>query len=181
MTHKPETRTTWNSPTPAGIALIIFVALAMLRIFVFRPEMTAGSQAMEVATVRYVIDGDTVDLTDGRRVRLQGIDAPEMGFDGSDPEPYAQESTTWLRDRIEGKRVQLRIDSPKPDRYKRTLAWIFDDKGQHINLEMLREGQAKLLDDFGLPQDLESSLRDAYAEARELKRGMWETKSRKKP
>jgi micrococcal nuclease len=153
---------------------MIFVVLAMLRILVFRPELPTAQQAIrERVTVRYVIDGDTFELTDGTRVRLLGIDAPEAGFGGSTPEFYSEQSTTWLRQRLEGTRVLLRTDTRERDRYNRMLAWVFDESGDLINVEMLREGQAKLLDDYGLPLDLEESLRTAESEARLLKRGLW--------
>lgn len=152
---------------------MIFVLLAMLRMLVFRPESLVAPAARPVVTVRYVIDGDTVDLADGRRIRLLGIDAPEAGFQNKTAEPWSEESTSWLRDRIEGRDVQLRIDSEEKDRYGRTLAWIFHSDGTLINQESLREGHAKLLADFGLPADLEPALREAESEARVQKRGLW--------
>jgi micrococcal nuclease len=160
--------------------MLIFIVLALLRILVFRPELDRAVESLEPASVRYVIDGDTVDLSDGRRVRLLGIDAPEMGFDGSTKETGAQEATDWLRDRIEGRAVQLRIDSPKLDRYQRTLAWIFDDQGRLVNRDMLLAGHAKLLDTFGLPADLEPSLREAASEAQIRQVGLWQPKSKKR-
>jgi micrococcal nuclease len=180
MDRKPTSRSSWQSPTPAGIAIIIFIVLALLRILVFRPELDRASATLESATVRYVIDGDTLDLSDGRRVRLLGIDAPEMGFDGKTAEPFSQEATDWLRERVEGRLVQLRVDSPKLDRYQRTLAWIFDDQGRLVNRDMLLDGRARLLDSFGLPQDLEPSLREAEAEARVRQIGLWQPKSKKR-
>ena len=155
------------------MAVLIFVLLAMLRLLVFRPESLITPAARPVVTVRYVIDGDTVDLDDGRRVRLLGIDAPEAGFQNKTAEPWSEESTAWLRDRVEGRNVQLRIDSGEKDRYGRTLAWIFDADGTLINQESLLQGHAKLLPDFGLPADLEPALREAESEARLQKRGLW--------
>lgn len=160
--------------------MIVFVVLAMLRMMVFRPESPSSPAARKTVTVRYVIDGDTFDLTDGRRVRMLGIDAPESGFHGKPTEPYSAESTAWLRDRIEGRQVQLRIDGNQKDRYDRLLAWVFDDKQILINQQMLAEGQAKLLADFGLPLDLEPALRTAESEARIQKLGLWGT-SRRSP
>jgi endonuclease YncB( thermonuclease family) len=151
----------------------VFIGLAMLRVLVFRPESFSSPSVHESVTVSYVIDGDTLDLTDGRRVRLLGIDAPEAGFDGEEPEPWAAESTQWLRDRVEGRPVRLRIDEVEKDRYGRTLAWIFDEQATLINRQMLAEGQARLLADFGLPIDLEPSLRAAESEARLAKLGLW--------
>jgi micrococcal nuclease len=163
-----------RSASPATIAIIIFAVLAMLRILVFRPELpTAQETSRERVWVEYVIDGDTIVLTGGTKVRLLGIDAPEAGFGGSTPEFYSEQSTTWLRKRIEETHVSLRADSRKRDRYDRVLAWVYDESGELINAEMLREGQAKLMDEFGLPLDLEELLRTAESEARLLKRGLW--------
>ena len=123
--------------------------------------------------MRYVIDGDTFDLTDDRRVRMLGIDAPEAGYEDKIAEPYSDESTAWLRNRIEGHEVRLRIDAREKDRYGRLLAWVYDPDGTLINQQMLLDGKAKLLPDFGLPLDLEPSLRAAESEARLEKRGLW--------
>ena len=159
--------------TPATVAILIFVVLAILRIAVFRPELASDGKPRSKAFVKYVIDGDTFDLDDGRRVRMLGIDAPEAGFGGKSPEPFSVEATGWLRDRIEGREVSLRIDYPKTDRYGRTLAWIFESDGTLVNQQMLLAGRVKLLADFGLPTDLESTLRQAESEARIRRIGLW--------
>jgi len=169
-----------RSASPATIAVIIFVVLAMLRLLVFRPESLVLPFVKSTATVSYVIDGDTVDLADGRRIRLLGIDAPEAGFQGKVAERWSQEATEWLRTRVEGYEVVLRIDEREKDRYGRTLAWIFDTDGILINQQMLAEGHARLLPDFGLPGDLEPALREAESTARLQKLGLWDTSRRKK-
>jgi micrococcal nuclease len=149
--------------------------MAMLRMLVFRPESGVLQPSLQSATVRYVIDGDTVDLEDGRRVRLLGIDAPEVGYNDKPAETWAEEATLWLRDRLEGRNVQLRVDEKMKDRYGRTLAWIFDEQNVLINRELLAEGHAKLLPDYGLPADLELTLREAESEARVQRLGVWAT------
>ena len=163
-----------RSPTPATIAVIVFLVLALLRILIFQPESSGSRISGEFVTVRRVIDGDTFELTDNQRVRMLGIDAPEAGFDGTTAEPYSGESSQWLRNRIEGRSIQLRIESRRKDRYGRLLAWVFEQDGTLVNQRMLTEGQARLLPDFGLPPDLEPTLRAAESEARVAKRGLWE-------
>ena len=159
--------------TPATVAVLIFVVLAVLRVLVFRPELSSDGKPREKAVVKYVIDGDTFDLQDGRRIRMLGIDAPEAGFGGKEPEPFSTEATAWLRDRIEGREVLLRIDHPRIDRYGRTLAWVFEPDGILVNQQMLLTGHVRLLADFGLPADLEPALRQAESEARIRKLGLW--------
>ena len=160
------------------LVVTLLLGLAILRLSIFQPEDATGLSIRQTVTVRQVIDGDTFDLTDGRRIRMLGIDAPEAGYYGKPAERYSSESTAWLRDRIEGGRLQLRIGDPDKDRYDRTLAWIYDSQGILINQEILAEGQARLLPDFGLPLDLEPSLRAAESEARLLKRGIWKATRR---
>lgn len=172
--HKP-TRSR-RPMTPASIALMIFIVLAVLRLAVFRPELASDGKPRTTVFVQHVIDGDTFDLADGTRVRMLGIDAPEAGFGDTRPQPFSVEATDWLRNRIEGHEVALRIDYPKIDRYGRTLAWVYEADGLLVNEEMLREGRVKLLADFGLPADLEPNLRKAEAEARLRKIGIWAKK-----
>ena len=171
--QKPRTR---RPLTPATTALLIFVVLAVVRTTVFRPELASDGKPRSKAVVRHVIDGDTFALEDGRRVRMLGINAPEAGFGDKSPEPFSAEATDWLRNRIEGREVALRIDYPKIDRYGRTLAWVFEPDGTLVNQQMLSAGRVKLLADFGLPADLEPTLRQAESEARIRKIGLWAPK-----
>lgn len=160
--------------------MIVFVVFAFLRMAVFRPETPGPQGHRETVTVKRVLDGDTFDLTDGRRIRMLGIDAPEVAHEDQPAQPYSKEATDWLRSRIEGARVSLRIDSAKKDRYGRTLAWVYDEHGKMLNEELLAEGLVRLLPDFGLPADLEPQLRQAESEARILKKGLWSAKAGKK-
>ncbi len=168
--QKPRKR---RPPTPATIAMLIFVLLAVLRIAVFRPELASDGKPRSKAVVQHVIDGDTFVLDDGRHVRMLGIDAPEAGFGNKPREDFSAEATDWLRDRIEGREVALRIDYPKTDRYGRTLAWVFEADGTLVNQQMLSAGRVKLLAAFGLPVDLEPTLRQAESEARIRRIGLW--------
>ena len=123
--------------------------------------------------VIHVLDGDTIEVADGRRIRLLGIDAPEAGFDGSAPQFWSQQSTDWLTDQIAGDQVTLKIGRSEFDRYGRTLAWIYTSDGRLVNAESMRFGMSRLLPEFGLPASLEYTLRQAEAEARVLQRGVW--------
>ena len=71
-----------------------------------------------------VIDGDTIKVETGRgmeRVRLIGIDAPEVDHSGPDDECYGEEATEFLEERINEKLVWLTFDSECDDHYDRTL------------------------------------------------------------
>jgi len=160
-------------PAPLTIAVIVVVVVSVVRFRGFDFGQSESDRTEVTAVVARVIDGDTLDLTDGRRIRLLGIDAPERGYDGAASEPLAEESTDWLTRRLDGHTVRLQIGTTPTDRYGRTLAWIFDSNGSLVNRDSLEAGMSRLLDSFGLPADLEPQLRQAAATARIQKAGIW--------
>lgn len=83
-----------------------------------------GSTA-EPVKVAYVYDGDTVRLTDGRRIRLIGINAPEIQKDGRAGEVFAAESHTILRELLKRGDISLRLGREPQDRYKRWLGHLY--------------------------------------------------------
>ncbi|GAB4446391.1 MAG: hypothetical protein Kow0031_29040 [Anaerolineae bacterium] len=120
---------------------------------------------LESATVAQVIDGDTVELADGRRVRYIGINTPERG------QPYYNEATTTNRQLVTGQPIQLEFDVETFDQYGRTLAYIWAD-GVLVNREMIAQGFANA---FTVPPNVkyEAEFRAAEQAAREAGRGLW--------
>lgn len=120
---------------------------------------------LETATVAQVVDGDTIELTDGRRVRYIGLNTPERD------QPYYQEATEANRQLVEGKDIQLEFDVETFDQYGRTLAYVWVG-GEMVNLTMLKEGFANA---FTVPPNVkyEEQFRQAEREAREAERGLW--------
>ena len=90
----------------------------------------------EEAVVKYVIDGDTVVLSDGRHVRYLRIDTPERGEPGFDEARRANERL------VLGKEVTLSFHKERFDTYGRTLAEVFVD-GQSVTQLLLDEGHDK--------------------------------------
>ena len=144
-----------------------------------RPVAGARSLAIrsfDPARQRYrvvkVPDGDTVYLKNGDRVRLLGINAPEVAHRNKPGEPGGEEAGEALRERILGQRVRLERDVEQKDSYGRTLAHLYDDAGNNINLWLVEEGLAFV---FLHPPNLKHA--DAYlaaeAEARAARRGLW--------
>lgn len=89
----------------------------------------------EQALVTSVIDGDTVELADGRRVRYLGIDTPESG------EYYAEEATARNKELVEGKTVELQRGKRDQDEYGRLLRYVYID-GVFVNAELIVQGYA---------------------------------------
>lgn len=97
---------------------------------------------VEEGRVRRVVDGDTIVLLDGERVRYLGIDAPEI-FDGPVrrpvPEPDAHAAAEANRRWVEGRRVRLLGDRTERDRYGRLLRYVFC-AGIFVNAQLLLDG-----------------------------------------
>lgn len=96
-------------------------------------------------TVARVLDGDTVALVDGRKVRFVGVDAPEVGRRGQGGEPYAQEAQALLANWVARQPViGLSYDAQRRDHYGRTLAHGVVD-GVSIERTLLERGLARLM------------------------------------
>jgi len=95
----------------------------------------ADDSIYEQALVTSVIDGDTVELADGRRVRYLGIDTPESG------EYYAEEATARNKELVEGKTVELQRGKRDQDEYGRLLRYVYID-GVFVNAELIVQGYA---------------------------------------
>lgn len=163
---------------PYVYALLSCAVLIVLRVFGIFSNTPVGASAEErQVRVTYILDGDTVETAHGERIRLLGIDAPEVAHHDVKGDPYGKESAGWLSHRLLNKTVNLAFGPELTDRYGRTLAWIYEhsDGGVPvlINEAALRTGNAALLDRFGLPKELEPQLRAAEAEAKSNKLGIW--------
>jgi len=129
-----------------------------------KPESTS-------AVVARVGDGDTLDLRDGRRVRLVQIDASELG----EGECYARASLTELGQLApRGSRIELARDPrlDDVDRYGRLLRYATVN-GANVNVELVRRGAAAPYFFRGERGRLAGELLDAVADARAAGRGMW--------
>lgn len=95
-------------------------------------------------SVAKVIDGDTVHLKDGRKIRLIGIDTPEIGRRGEASQPYGLQAHDALAQLLKNnKKIGLSYDRDKRDRYKRTLAYISLNDGQSVEQILLSRGLAR--------------------------------------
>jgi endonuclease YncB( thermonuclease family) len=98
----------------------------------------------ESATVKYVHDGDTVKLVDGRKIRLIGINAPEVARDGHKTENYALAARDLLRKLLakHNNRIQLIHGKETKDHYQRLLSHLFLPDGTNLQAQLLSSGLA---------------------------------------
>lgn len=123
------------------------------------PVTTKGAQIV------CVIDGDTVRMADGSRIRLIGIDAPERGSYG-----FANASFL-LANLTNGTYIYLEKEKSETDRYGRLLRNIFANEF-FANQIIVEEGWATA---WAVPPDTQHAtvLRQAEEEAKAKKRGIW--------
>jgi endonuclease YncB( thermonuclease family) len=101
----------------------------------------------ERVTVVHVYDGDTVKLADGRRVRLIGINAPELRPEQPAGEPFANEARAILQSLIDrnNRTLLLQYGRENEDHYGRLLAHAFVDNGDNVAVHLLQSGLATTL------------------------------------
>jgi endonuclease YncB( thermonuclease family) len=148
--------------------LVVVVVLLVLALVAFA-WITRGN-SKENAVVAAVIDGDTIKLVSGQRVRLVQIDTPEKRV-----ECYGDEASALTRQLIPaGTHVRIEQD-PKldqVDRYNRKLAYVW--KGdEDVNVTLVRDGAAGVWFFGGRRGRYASEFLKAAEEARADHAGLW--------
>jgi endonuclease YncB( thermonuclease family) len=152
--------------------LIVLAAAAAAVLQTSTPTVSsARTVRSEPVMVRAVIDGDTIDVTTFGRVRLLGIDAPEIGRGFDTAAPFAREARDRLTQLILHRWVRLEQEGAPIDSYNRHLANVLSEDGLFVNAVLLREGLARI--SARLPLARLPELRRAESDAQAFRRGMW--------
>jgi endonuclease YncB( thermonuclease family) len=136
------------------------------------PQQVALTRQQPLYVVEKVIDGDTIVVQHSGKVRLLGINTPEIAHRSHAAEPLGNEAHQRLRQLLAGKRVYLEFDQQRRDKYQRLLAHLRLEGGTNINEILLREGLARAL----FLQPNMKYLERYYqieSEAQETNRGIW--------
>lgn len=125
----------------------------------------------EYEMVSRVVDGDTIELADGRIIRYIGIDTPETKHPKKAIMCFGKEASEKNRQLVEGRFVKLQTDVSDKDRYGRFLryVWIEDT---FVNDYLVSEGYAQTAT---FPPDVRYAdlFIKSQTKARELKKGLW--------
>ena len=119
------------------VGVILALALVVLTIRLVE-QIGPDKFGDERFVVVRVIDGDTIELTGGDKVRLLAIDAPEKG------EPLHDQATDELSRMTLGKSVRLEYSGRRRDRYGRLLGFVYADDTLLVNGELLKRGLASV-------------------------------------
>ncbi len=137
----------------------------------------SGLKERRAAVVRRVIDGDTLILRSGERVRLIGVDAPETARGDQAAEKFAVEATGFTRRQLEGQTVYLVFDENRAatrhrDRFGRLLAYLYRaSDGMDLNANLIEQGYARAFTRF--PFERLEEFRCLERRARRSHSGLW--------
>lgn len=121
--------------------------------------------------VQTVLDGDTIDVSTFGRVRLLGIDAPELGRVYDTSAPFAKEARDRLVALVLHRWIRLEQEGPAVDVYNRHLAYVVTEDGVCANVVLVHDGLARV--SARLPLTRLAELKRAEADAQAFRRGMW--------
>jgi micrococcal nuclease len=154
------------------VTAVFFVFVAIFYLIYEKASNSKQDTSESFVPVISVADGDTVTVmlsSKEEKVRLIGIDAPELG-----QIPWGAESKKYLNSLISssGSKVRLEYDVEKRDKYDRILAYLWTTDGTLVNMSMLKNGQAVL---YTFPPNVKyvNDLKAAQAEARNKRLGIW--------
>jgi len=124
-----------------------------------------------VYKVKSVIDGDTIELENGERVRYIGIDTPETKHPSKPVQYYGKEASEANRSLVEGKEVRLEFDVQQRDKYGRLLAYVYVGD-TFVNAWLVENGYAQILT---IPPNVkyQDKFLELQKKARQEGRGLW--------
>ncbi len=126
-----------------------------------------------------VMDGDTfeIDISDGRytrtRVRLWGVDTPEIPESGREPGHYGREASAFARNAFLSRRIRLELAPGRTrDKYGRVLAYVYlDESGKMFNATLIETGHGYADPRFEHPRM--TAFVELEKRARSARRGLW--------
>lgn len=122
--------------------------------------------------VSRVVDGDTIELSSGEKVRYIGVDTPETVHPRKEVQFMGAQASAFNRELVLGKRVYLDYDVVRKDRYGRILAYVYAGR-TFVNAELVRRGYAQVMT---VPPNVKNA--DLFLalerEARRANLGLWD-------
>jgi micrococcal nuclease len=143
------------------------------------PQSPAAPAPSPTATVLRTVDGDTIDVIDdnrGRlRVRVLGLDAPELHRPGWSVGCWSQQAADYADQMLTGQRVALVADPTQDsrDKYGRSLFYVEKADGWNYSVEAVRAGMARSYVFKNRPVSLYPDIVTAEDDAKAAQRGLW--------
>jgi micrococcal nuclease len=152
-----------------GLALLLGAGLG-LQLAVACDGAAGSACGPTEAVVARVVDGDTVELESGERVRYLLVDTPEIT--GGKNDCFGAEARDFNRELVEGKSITLSYDVECEDRYGRLLAYV-ELEGRDVNRLLVDRGYACVLHIPPNGEERSSEFQSAEAAAEAGQVGLW--------
>ena len=128
------------------LSLNSFICLTASTLPVWANTDCSSQRYDETTSIRYIHDGDTLHLKDGRKVRLVGINTPEVAHGDKTAEAFSKQAKDALKALFrDNKSISLVYGKEKQDRYERLLAHAFTHDGKNIQAVLLEQGFARTI------------------------------------
>ncbi|MCL5411551.1 MAG: thermonuclease family protein [Patescibacteria group bacterium] len=134
-------------------------------------SVTSSNLNKNLVRVSRVVDGDTVEIEGGQKVRYIGINTPETVDPRKPVECFGSKASLKNKELVEGKEVRLEKDVSETDQYGRFLRYVYVGN-VFVNDYLVRQGYAQI---STFPPDVkyQEQFKEAEKEARENNRGLW--------
>lgn len=123
------------------------------------------------------IDGDTLLLEDGSRIRLLGVNTPETKHPERPAEPFGPEAHDFSERMTACRHVRLEYDRERRDQYRRILAYVYLPDGRMLNRLLIEEGFSPAILTFPIRSDRSREFAAAERHAQQHRRGIWSAQS----
>lgn len=135
-------------------------------------EIAITKSVESTEKVSRVIDGDTFEIEGGIKVRLIGVNTPEIKNKNKGIDCFATEAKKKMEQKLSNQKVVLVKDISETDKYGRLLRYVYLN-GEMINDSLVREGYAKV---STFPPDVSfaETFLKSEATARESNLGLWQ-------
>ena len=170
----------WQEHRGAAIWLLLLL-LAVWRAYSSAAPAVPEQLEEGIHEVRRAVDGDTLLLVSGARIRLQGVNTPETVKPDHPVEAWGPEASQFTKDFIEkaGHRVRLTFSLERKDRYDCFLAFVWDGDVM-LNEELIRAGLGYARRDYRYSEAMKRRFTRAQDDARRAGRGIWSTQATEK-
>lgn len=164
--------------------ILLFLLPLLLSSFIY-PQIAYAADDYRHILVKRVVDGDTFLLGNGQRVRLIGIDTPELHVskklyrdakrtrkDINSIQAQGELSYKFAKKMAEAKFVRVEFDIERYDKYGRLLGYVFLEDGTFVNAKIIEEGYANILT---IPPNVkyQKLFLELERQARNSKKGLW--------
>lgn len=166
----PRVRRRW--PTAGFVLCVIGIVLLVWRMATARTVESLPPAGVPIRVTR-AVDGDTLLLAGGYRIRLLGVNTPETKHPDRPAEPFGAEASAFTQTLVEHRTITLEFDRERLDNYRRVLAYVYLEDGTLLNQRLIEAGFSPAVVSFPIRSDRKRDFEEAERVAQRNVAGIW--------